>query len=369
MNTADTAVADRNFQKNAMASYVQIGALTILLVACYRILSPFLGIVAWALIIAVALYPAHLSLSAKLGGREKISATIFVVVGLSILLIPSINLADSSIGALHRVSSQLSSGSVEISPPDPSVADWPLIGKSVHEIWTEAASNVEDTLNKYQPQLVALGQRALGVASSLALGVLQFVVSLIIAGVFLVIGQAGYKTSRQLSSSLLGDRGLQLTDLSIETIRSVAKGVLGVAIIQALLSAIGLVVAGIPAAGIWAVIVLVLAIVQLPPLLILGPIAVWYFSVADGTPATIFAVYAFVVSISDSFLKPMFLGRGMDIPMLVILLGAIGGAFTAGIIGLFVGAITLALGYTILTAWMETDEVNNPRQPVAEDVD
>ena len=110
-----------------------------------------------------------------------------------------------------------------------------------------------------------------------------------------------------------------------------------------------------PAPGIWAAIVLVLAIVQLPPLLVLGPIAVWVFSAMDATPATIFAVYAFVVSISDSFLKPMFLGRGMEIPMLVILLGAIGGAILSGIIGLFLGAVVLALGYEILKSWMETD--------------
>ena len=152
-------------------------------------------------------------------------------------------------------------------------------------------------------------------------------------------------------------------DLAIETIRSVAKGVLGVAVIQALLSAIGLVAIGVPAPGIWAGIILLLAIMQLPPLLILGPIAVWVFSVADATPATIFAIYAFIVSISDSFLKPMFLGRGMDIPMLVILIGAIGGAFTSGIVGLFIGAVVLAVGYKLLIAWMVNEEDEEQEAP------
>ena len=150
--------------------------------------------------------------------------------------------------------------------------------------------------------------------------------------------------------------------MSIETIRSVAKGVLGVAIIQALLSGVGLAIMGVPAPGLWAGAVLILAIIQLPPLIVLGPIAFWVFSIADPVPATIFAVYAFIVSISDAFLKPMFLGRGMEIPMLVILLGAIGGAILSGIIGLFVGAVVLALGYEILKAWMATDELNNPKQ-------
>ena len=155
--------------------------------------------------------------------------------------------------------------------------------------------------------------------------------------------------------------------MSIATIRSVVKGVLGVAFIQAVLSAIGLVLMDVPAAGVWALIILVLAIVQLPPVLILGPIAVWVFSVADTTPATIFAIYAVIVSASDSFLKPMFLGRGMDIPMLVILLGAIGGAFMSGIIGLFTGSVTLAVGYKLLVAWMVSEEVDDPTDTSAVD--
>jgi predicted PurR-regulated permease PerM len=358
----NNVATDRSFQKNAMASFTQIGALMLLLILCFRIISPFLTIVAWAMIIAVAIYPAHQMLTGKLGGREKASATVFVLVGLVILVVPTYMTADSSITALSTVGHNLKEGSVSISPPDESVAEWPIIGKKVHGAWSAAADNLEATLRNYQPQLVAFSEGVIKFAGSIAIGVLQFVVSMLIAGVFLVNAEGGYKTARTLSSSLIGERGNSMVDLMIATIRSVAKGVLGVAIIQALLSGIGLAAMGIPAAGVWAGIVLVLAIIQLPPILILGPIAVWAFSVADPVPATIFAVYCFIVSISDSFLKPMFLGRGMEIPMLVILLGAIGGAMFAGIIGLFIGAIVLALGYEILVAWMETDELNNPRQ-------
>ena len=125
---------------------------------------------------------------------------------------------------------------------------------------------------------------------------------------------------------------------------------------RSILAAIGLVAIGMPAAGLFAAAVLVLAIVQLPPILVLGPIAIWYFSVAEGMPATIFLIYALIVSMSDAFLKPMLLGRGVDTPMLVILIGAIGGAITYGIVGLFIGAVVLALGYELFTAWMAPDE-------------
>ena len=264
------------------------------------------------------------------------------------------------------VSAQLNEGAVSISPPDPSVAEWPLIGEPVYDVWNAAAENLEGTINKFSDELRQLGGSVVRFAGSMAIGIIQFVVSIIIAGVFLVGAEGGYRTSLRFSSSLVGDRGEALTDLAVATIRSVAKGVLGVAIIQALLSAVGLVLIGVPAAGIWTFVVLMMAIMQLPPLIILAPISVWVFSVADPIPATIFAVYAFIVSASDGFLKPLFLGRGMDIPMLVILLGAIGGMIMSGIVGLFIGAIVLALGYQILMAWMETDELNNPRQPADE---
>jgi predicted PurR-regulated permease PerM len=366
MNTANTVDADRNFQKNAMASFIQIAAVALLVVWCFQIIAPFLSIVLWGLIIAVALYPAHTKLSSKLGGRDKLSSTIFVLLGLAILLVPTFVLTESSISTLGTVGTSLREGSVTIAPPDASVAEWPLIGEPVHELWTDAAANLEATLNKYEDQLKALGSSVIRSAGSLLVGILQFVFSIIIAGVFLVSAEGGYRVSQTLASSLVGESGKGLTDLSVATIRSVAKGVLGVAIIQTLLSAIGLGVAGIPAPGIWAFAVLILAIMQLPPIIILGPIAVWYFSTAETVPATIFLIYSLFVSVSDGFLKPMLLGRGVEIPMLVILLGAIGGMLLLGIVGLFIGAIVLALGYQILMAWMETDELNNPRQAAEE---
>lgn len=359
-------IAAKEFQQNAMQSAIQIGAVFLILLLCFQIVRPFITLVVWALIIAVALYPVHLGLAAKLGGRQKLSATIFVLVGLAILLVPSIQLAESSIESLRNLGEQLNSGSVNVPPPDPSVADWPLVGEQVHAIWSGAASNLEATLNRYDEQLKAFGKWLVGFIGGLTLGILQFVGSLIIAGVFLVSAEGGYRVARSIGHSLSEENGAEMIDMSVQTIRSVAKGVLGVAFVQALLSAIGLVLMGVPAAGVWTLLVLVLAIIQLPPILVMGPIAIWVFSVADTTPATIFFVYAMIVSGSDAFLKPMFLGRGMQIPMLVILLGAIGGAMAIGIIGLFVGAIVLAVGYQLLTAWMRDEEAEAIAEAAAE---
>ncbi len=210
----------------------------------------------------------------------------------------------------------------------------------------------------------AAAQQIVGFAGHTVGSAFLFAFSIIIAGVFLTTASGGHATARNIASNLVGmERGPAFTDLAILTIRSVAKGVLGVALIQTILAAIGLLAAGVPGAGVWAGLVLVLAIVQLPPLIVLGPIAIWYFSVAEPVPAIVFLVYASVVSVSDTFLKPLLLGRGVEVPMLVILIGAIGGAIAKGIIGLFVGAVILALGYELVKLWMAPDE---PKLDMAE---
>lgn len=339
----------------AMTAYLQIAALTLLIYLCYTIVSPFISLVVWGLIIAVTLYPAHLWLSAKFGGKQGRSATLLVILGLVTLLLPVIMMLDSSVDSARGIATGLRDGTITISPPRDGVAEWPLVGERIHGVWSAASQNLQETLRRFETQLATVGESILRNLGSTALGILQFALSLIVAGIFLVNGKSGYQLSRNLASSVTPQRGHELVDLSIATIRSVTKGVLGVAIVQTALAVIGLVAMGIPGAGIWGAIVLLLAVMQLPPWLVLLPISLWVFSVADTVPATIFFIYSMVVSISDMFLKPLFLGRGVDVPMPVILIGAIGGAIGAGIVGLFVGAVVLAIGYELLVAWIYPD--------------
>jgi len=357
MPSADNSTVDQRILANAMAAFVQIAAVAVLLYWCYTIVAPFVAVVVWAIIMSVALYPAHVALSARLGGREKTSATILVLIGLVVLAVPAVMLADSTLGALHTIAAELEDGTVEIPPPADKVANWPLIGKQVHGLWSAAATDLEATVNEYQPQIRAVGTKTLAFAGHTISSAFLFGFSVIIAGVLFTTASRGHEVARNVASNLVGsERGPAFTDLSILTIRSVAKGVLGIALVQALFSAIGLAIAGVPAAGLLSGIVLVLAIIQLPPLIVLGPVAFWYFSVAEPVPAIVFLIYALVVSASDAFLKPLFLGRGIEVPMLVILIGAIGGAMAYGIIGLFLGAVILAIGYELFMAWIAPDE-------------
>ena len=125
------------------------------------------------------------------------------------------------------------------------------------------------------------------------------------------------------------------------------------ALIQAVLAGIGLIVMGVPYAGLLALLVLLWAIIQLPTLIVLLPVIIYVFSTSATVPAVIFMIYMLLVGLSDNILKPLLLGRGLDIPMPVVLLGAIGGMIMSGLIGLFVGAVVLSVGYTLYTAWLD----------------
>jgi predicted PurR-regulated permease PerM len=345
------------FTKNTIEAAIRLGLLLLLALWCFNIIKPFVLPVLWGVIIAVAIYPVFTKLKAALGGRNKLASVSYTLIALALLMTPTIMVSNSMIDTSAAISESYTAGTLEIPPPDDSVKDWPLIGEKTHAIWTEASSNLEETLIHYQPQLKTTGQAFVSAAAGLGGGILMFVLSIIISGVLVANAVAAYQVTIKIFSRLTNtEHGQEYTDLSKATIRSVAQGVLGVAAIQAVLSALGMMVMDVPAWGLWSMIILVLAIAQLPPILVLGFVMAYVFSVAETTPAIIFAIYSIIVSGSDSFLKPMFLGRGMSTPMLVILLGAIGGMLMSGIIGLFVGAIVLALGYELFMKWLNDGE-------------
>jgi predicted PurR-regulated permease PerM len=283
MSTSDSQV----FQKNMMAAFIQIAALVILVSYCLIIIGPFAGLAIWGIVLAVALYPLHLKLAAMLGERHKLTATLVIVVGLFVVLVPGWIVTKSALLSMMSFSTELKSGSISVPPPSEAVASWPLIGEQLYASWVGAAGNLEATMNEFAPQLRQVG-------SWVAL-----------------------------------------------------KGVL---------AGIGLFAMGVPHAGLLAAVVLVTSIIQIPALLIILPIVVWVFSYAEPLPATIFAIYMLFAALSDNVLKPILLGRGVDLPAIIVLFGALGGMIAFGVIGLFLGAIILGLGYTIISDWLRASD-------------
>ena len=363
MSNSSRSDEDKVFHARTMDAAIRLSLLALLILWCFQIVRPFIMPVLWGAIMAVAIYPLFVKAYTAFGGRQKLTATLITLLALAILIVPTVMLSGSVVESSKALATDIEAGTLTVPPPSDKVKDWPLIGEKLHGAWSLASTNLEGALEKFKPQVEATGKWLLSAAAGVGGGVLMFVISIIIAGAFLVYGRSGSQAMESIAGRVMGKKGgKEFVDLAGATIRSVAQGVLGVALIQSILAGIGLLVMGVPYAGIWAVLVLLLAIIQLPPLLILGPIVVYEFSVAETVPAVIFMIWSMIVSVSDSFLKPLFLGRGMDIPMLVILLGAIGGMMLSGIIGLFVGAVVLAVGYTLFTAWLE-EEQQAPETP------
>ena len=345
---------------NMIEVAIRLGLLFLLAGWCLLIVSPFIIPIMWGMIIAVAIYPLFLKLKSVLGGRNKLAATVYTLIALTMLITPAVMLSGSLVNTAQVLVEKYEQGALTVSPPDESVKDWPVIGDKLHTAWTQASNNLEETVNKYRPQLRKVSEKVVASAAGAGGTVLIFIVSIIISGVFVANASASYNFTVRLFSRVINEKqGIVYTNLSRDTIRSIAQGVLGIAVIQATLAAIGMYIMDVPAWGLWTLLILGLAIIQLPPLLVLGFVIAYVFSVADTTPAIIFTIYALFVSVSDTFLKPLLLGRGVETPMLVILLGAIGGMILDGVIGLFLGAVVLALGYELFMAWMvfgETQE-------------
>lgn len=364
MTQPESGIDNKAYILRAIETSVRLGLLFLLLAWCFLIIEPFFAILIWGIIIAVAIHPLFVKFETSLGGRRKLAATLYTLIAIALLITPTLMITGSIIETSEEVSAHYKAGTLQIPAPHDDVKDWPLIGNKVHSLWSRASQNLKATLKAYSTQVKQVGGVLFDAVAGAGITVLQFLASLIISGVLLAQSRASYELSVKLFRRLAGEKqGLEYVHLTSATIRSVAQGVLGVAIIQALAAALGMYLMDVPAWGLWTILVLVLAVAQLPPLVVLLPVALYVFSVADTTPAVIFMIWSLLVSLSDGLLKPLFLGRGMETPTLVILIGAIGGMILSGIIGLFVGAIVLALSYELFMAWLNN---NQPEQAVDE---
>ncbi len=335
---------------------IRLGAIAILFVATFNIVQPFVGVIMWSVIIAVSLHPAFVWIAEKLGGRRGTAAAVITILGLLVIVIPSVGLSTALVETAQMVATELEDGALEIPPPNASIADLPFIGERLHALWSLAADNLTAALESLKPQLQSLGTTVLSVAAAAGIGVLQFTVSLIISGILLAKSDGGSAFATATFERLAPGQGERFSKLAEGTIRGVASGVIGVALIQALLAGIGFVVAGIPAAGLWALLCLLLGVMQLTIALVIIPVIIYAFSALDTTWAIVFLVYNIPVVALDNVLKPLLMGRGVEAPMLVVFVGAIGGFITSGFIGLFVGAVTLVLAYELFRAWVAQPE-------------
>ncbi len=249
-----------------------------------KIFSPFMGLMLWALILAVTLYPLQLKLARRLGGKQGRAATIIVLAGVLIVGGPTIMLSGSLVDFVQETHTSIKNDTFTLKRPPQSVAKWPVVGKKIYSVWQHAATDLPQFIKEHKAQITELSKSALGYATGFISGILQFIFSMIIAGIMLAWGKKGSEAMLEISYRIAGlKKGQALHKLITATFRSVSMGVIGVAFIQGILIGVGLVLIDFPLAGLMALVMLVLGIAQLPALIISLPAIAYLWYTGDST--------------------------------------------------------------------------------------
>ena len=326
--------------------------LALLIALCVQLLLPFVGLLIWTIIFAVCFYPLHKRLKKRMSNRM---SAITIGLGLSALvLVPTTIASISAAGSIPQVLQTIQTGERAVPPPPARLKELPIIGQRADALWTQASTDMPAFAKKYRPQLASFTKALIGFAGSLFVTVLAVVAAVIFAAITLAYSESARAFIANVLARITGSRanGEHYMDIIGATIKSVANGVIGVAFVQALLVGVGFFAIGVPGAGILSILAMALGVVQIPVILITLPAIIYAFSAETTTVAVIFTIWSIIAGLSDAVLKPLMIGHGLEVPMPIILLGVIGGVMAFGLVGLFIGAVVLAVGYVLFIEWV-----------------
>ncbi len=357
MEQKNSNLSKYNFDK-IVDLIIRLGVLSLLLIWCYAILKPFILILIWSVVIAIAIFPIHKKFVKIFKGKKSIATLILITLLLSVVIIPSGLILYSLYEGLNYFQEIYAAGKPLIPAPGGNTANWPSIAKPIKDFWQLSSDNLQEVILKYSDQVKEYGSWLLLTLAGLGEGIIYFSISIIVSGFLLIYSDSSESITKKIFRKLAGKNGDNFVSVIVITIRNVIKGVFGVAVIQAVMAGIGFFFAGVPFAGLWTILALILAIVQVGLAPIVIPVAIYMFSVTDSTSAVLLAIWLGIALLSDNILKPILLGRNAPAPMMVIFIGSIGGFVYNGFIGLFLGAIVLTIGYKLLMIWLETENEN-----------
>ena len=357
--TAGHAVYAKDRIKQGVELFVHLGLLLLLAAACFQILRPFVPIIAWGIIIAVAAFPAFRKLRGAVGNRGGLAAAGITIVLLCIVIVPAASFGRSLVYTVQDLTAKFKSGTPLIPPPPAGIRAWPIVGPPLVAMWSMASSDMSDFVKQFAPQLKSAIPGVVSASAGLSVTVLQFLLSVLLAGALLANAQSARELTLSLANRLFGQRGPEFQELVGRTIRSITSGILGVALIQTTCAALGFLCVGLPGASLWTVIFLFGAVLQAGGLVLI-PAVIYVFAVASTTRAVIFLVWCVIVGALDNVLKPILLGRGAAVPTAVIFVGALGGFIAMGIVGLFIGAVVLSVAYKLFLVWLKGTAVELP---------
>jgi predicted PurR-regulated permease PerM len=342
-----------NNSKQLFETILQLGLVFLILGYCFNLLSPFVTPILWAIIFAIILYPLFNGFQKKIKGKKSLAATVIVLCILGIVILPSVSFFGSVTSGIMEIKSGIDEGTLVISKPGQTIKDWPIIGEKVYALLDSASMNLEKTLVDHKDQIKEIATKVVSSLVSSIVTILQVVLSVIIAGV-LMASTSAQNLATNFIMRIAGDKGDEFLNITVSTVRQVVKGVIGVAVIQTMIQAVGLFLCGVPFPGILTLFCLILSIIQIGPIIVNIGVIAYLFSTGDSSTAAImWSIYFLLSGLSDNVLKPLLLGKGALVPMLVIFIGVIGGFMMSGFVGLFVGPIVFSIGYKLFEAWME----------------
>lgn len=342
---------------HAVDTFIRLALLGGLLLWCVLILAPFTIILLWAVILAVALYPLFKTISRWMGGKNALAATVIVLIGLICIAVPGYFTGQSVVGSVQKIRVSLATEGVHVPQLPP---EWYEVGGlkgMIAKKWPKSDGALATMVQNNSDQLRGVVMSVVRGFAGFTIDLLKLIIAFIASGVLLAYADEGGRAMERFLDRVMGRDGKAMVDLASGTIRQVAKGILGVAVLQAFMFAAGVFIAGVPGAGFLTILALMLCIVQIG----VGPVAigviVYAWATMDTVPAALLTIWLVITMVSDNVLKPLLLGRGAQVPTLVIFLGAIGGFILSGFIGLFTGAVVLSIGYRLMVEWMERAHV------------
>jgi predicted PurR-regulated permease PerM len=334
----------------------------ILITASVWILQPFLTAIVWAMIIAVATWPILLKLQKVLWGRRGLAVAVMTIILLLVVMAPLIAAISIIVSRVDAIASVIKSPDAFAVPPLPEWASTiPFVGRRLAEQWQYYSSLAPEELAAFViPHARTVINWFLAQAGSLTTIMLQFLLTVIIAAAMYSGGEKAAAGITNFARRLAGQNGEEIVMLVAKAVRSVAVGIVVTAIVQTAIGGTGLFISGIPAPGLLTAVVFILCLAQLGPILVLLPSMIWLYWKGEPLWGTIMLIFLIVANTIDNFLRPMLIKKGVDLPLIIIFTGVIGGLISCGAIGLFIGPVVLAVAYTLAKAWILEDNGQLP---------
>jgi predicted PurR-regulated permease PerM len=332
-----------------------LALLALLALGAFIILRPFISALLWAVIITYSTSGLYRRLHHWLNGRRSLAALFATLLVGTLIVLPlvvvSATLTESATGLVADAREALDRG---IGAPPQWLGELPLVGPPLEDYWRTVATGEANLAATLKPYVSTAGGWLFSVLASLGGGILELLLSLVIA--FFLYRDGGTAASRlyAFSSRIGNERATRALDVAGGTIKGVVYGIVGTNLIQGVLSGVGFWVAGVPGAFLLGFLCFFLTMIPLAPTFVWLPASLWLFYRGSTAIAIALAVWSFLIfNPLENVLRPYLISRGSNLPILLILLGMLGGLAAFGFLGIFVGPTILAVTYVLATEWIE----------------